>query len=189
MPEDTLSDPIHQLQNDHREVESLYRQFENGSVDFRTEVLRKIVRELSVHAAVEEQVVYPVMRRYLPDGDAKVEKSISDHQAMKEILKSLDGASADEEGVPRTLQMVMADLRSHVMEEEHELFPLLRKHVPPLQYTEMATAMQVAREGAPTRPHPNAPASNGPAAAVAGAAASIIDKARDAVRDLTSRKD
>ena len=189
MPEDTLSDPIRQLQNDHREVESLFQQFQTGSVDFRTEVLRKIVRELSIHGAIEEQVVYPAMRRYLEDGDAKVEHSIADHQAMKEILKSLDGASADEEGVPRTLQMLMADVRSHVQEEENELLPQLRTNMPPVQYTEMATAMQVARQAAPTRPHPKAPASSGPAAAVAGAAASIIDKARDAVRDLTSRKD
>ena len=189
MPEDTLSDPIRQLQNDHREVDSLFRQFQTGSADFRTEVLRKIVKELSVHAAVEEQVVYPAMRRYLPDGDAKVEESIADHQAMKEILKSLDGADADDEGVSRSVQMLMADMRSHVQEEEHALLPILRKNMPPVQYTEMAAAMNAARKGAPTRPHPNAPASNGPAAAVAGAAASIIDKARDAVRDLTSRKD
>jgi hypothetical protein len=129
------------------------------------------------------------MRQYLENGDAKVEESLADHQAMKEILKSLDGASADDEEVPRAIQMLMADMRSHVQEEEYDLLPQLRKNMPPVQFTELAQAMDAARRAAPTRPHPNAPASSGPAAAVAGAAASIIDKARDAVRDLTSRKD
>ena len=48
----------------------------------------------------------------------------------------------------------------------------------------MATAMRAAKKVAPTRPHPNAP-STPPGNILIGAAAAVIDKARDMVTGRT----
>lgn len=63
--------------------------------------LKDIVRELSIHVAVEEQALYPAMRPSLPNGDEKVDHAIDEHQQVKEILVELDGADPeDQDGEP-----------------------------------------------------------------------------------------
>src|SRR5438046_2330132 len=67
----TQQDAITLLITDHREVEQLFHQLESQPPGpSEDEPARQVTRELSVHAAIEEQVLYPAMRSALPDGDA-----------------------------------------------------------------------------------------------------------------------
>lgn len=174
----TQPDAIELLTTDHREVDQLFAQIEflsDGSQ--KDDVVRQITEELSKHAAVEEQVVYPVMRRSLSDGDAKVEEAIQEHQTMKEALADIErlGSSPKRE---QKLQKLMDDVRHHVKEEESELFPELRGAVGEEGLRSMGAALAAAKKMAPTHPHPNAPATP-PGNIVAGAAAAVMDKIRD----------
>jgi hemerythrin superfamily protein len=184
--EELPQDPITALQQDHRRVEALYAQFQSGAGDSRRSALEEIVRELSVHAEVEEQVIYPAMRQALPDGEQKVEHAIEEHQTVKEILVELDGADPDDESVSGRLRDLMAQVSEHVAEEEAELLPELRVALGPVALTEMGQAAEKARSMAPTRPHPHAP-SSGAAQAAAGAVAGAVDRARDAARSALRR--
>lgn len=174
-------DPIEQLEHDHRTAEALFAQFGTATGDERREVLQAIVRELSIHAVVEEQAVYPAMRATLPDGDAAVDHAIEEHQKVKEVLADLDGADPDDEEVATKVHNLAREVTSHVAEEEKELLPQLRSQIAPEAFTEMAAAAEAARAGAPTRPHPHAP-NSGPGQAIAGAVAGVVDRARDAIR-------
>ena len=175
-------DPIAQLQQDHRTVERLYGQFKTATGDAKRQALDEIVRELSVHAVVEEQALYPAMRATLPDGDALVDHAIDEHQRVKEALAELDGADPEDEEVAALVRDMMREVTAHVAEEEEDLFPQLKQLAGPDVYTEMAGKAEKARAGAPTRPHPHAP-SEGTGQAVAGAVAGVFDRARDKVRD------
>ena len=67
---ETTSQPnaIELLTTDHAAVEQMFRQIESlPEGDARSELVAGVVRELSVHAAIEEQVLYPAMRKALPD--------------------------------------------------------------------------------------------------------------------------
>jgi hemerythrin superfamily protein len=171
-------DAIELLEADHREVDQLFAQIESGQGD-KDEVVRKIVKELSVHAAIEEQILYPAMRRALDDGDAKVDEAIQEHQEMKEALADIErlGSSPAREA---KLQKLMADVRHHVQEEEDELFPEMRSAVGEDELKKMGAAMAAAKKMAPTHPHPNAP-STPPGNIVAGAAAAVMDRVKDAL--------
>jgi hemerythrin superfamily protein len=171
-------DAIELLVTDHREVDQMFAQIESGQGN-KDELVRQITKELSMHAAVEEQILYPAMRRVLDDGDAKVEEAIQEHQEMKEALSDIErlGSSPQREG---KLQKLMADVRHHVQEEEGELFPEMRSKVSEDELRSMGAAMASAKKMAPTHPHPNAP-STPPGNVVAGAAAAVMDKVRDAV--------
>ncbi len=174
------SDPIVQLEQDHRMALSLVGAIRRETGDVRRDALRQLVKELSVHAAVEEMVVYPAIRGAFSTGDEWVEADLADHQAMKEILARLDGADADDPQVTEDVTALGTSLEAHISEEEVQLTEL-RGRLSPQEFTEMAEAAEKARAAAPTHPHPKAPDS-GLGATVAGGAAGLVDKARDALR-------
>ena len=87
----------------------------------------KLITELAVHAAVEEQVFYPTVRRAAPDLDDEILEGIEEHHIVKRGLSELEGP------VPRGRELrgqgVGADenVPRHVKEEEKVLFPRARK--------------------------------------------------------------
>ena len=174
------NDPITQLEQDHRLALSLVGAVRRETGDAQRDALRQLVRELSVHAAVEEMVVYPAIRGNFSTGDEWVDADLADHQAMKEILARLDGADPEDPEVVTDVEALGTALESHVADEEMQLTEL-RGRMSPQDFNEMAEAAEAARSSAPTRPHPHAPDS-GLGATVAGGAASLVDKARDALR-------
>ncbi|MGH9264200.1 MAG: hemerythrin domain-containing protein [Acidimicrobiales bacterium] len=174
-------DAIELLKTDHAEVEQMFRQVESrpGS-DSRNQLVGDIVRELSVHAVIEEQILYPTMRKALPDGDTLVQEAIEEHQQVKETLSAIERAGSPSERDPLLVQL-MGNVRHHVDEEETELFPKLRASIGQEELRTMGAELAKAKKMAPTHPHPNAP-NTPPGNVVGGAAAALIDKARDALR-------
>ena len=174
-------DAIELLTTDHAEVEQMFRQVESmPESESRNQVVGDIVRELSVHAAIEEQILYPAMRKALPDGDTLVQEAIEEHQQVKETLSAIERAGSPSERDPLLVQL-MGNVRHHVDEEETELFPKLRASIGQEELRTMGAELAKAKKMAPTHPHPNAP-NTPPGNVVAGAAAALIDKARDALR-------
>jgi hemerythrin-like domain-containing protein len=180
---DTTTEPdaIQLLTTDHAEVEAMFRQVESLlEPDARAPLIDDIVRELSVHAAIEEQVLYPVMRKELPDGETLIEEAIREHQQVKETLAAIEGADIATERDQLVVRLI-SDVRHHVEEEETELFPKLRASIRKSELQEMGSKLAAAKKMAPTHPHPHAP-NTPPGNVVAGAAAAVLDKARDALR-------
>jgi hemerythrin superfamily protein len=177
----TQSDAIQLLTTDHAEVEQMFRLVESSTSDATLEEqVEGIVRELSIHAAIEEQVLYPAMRKALPDGETLVQEAIDEHQQVKETLAAIERAGDRAE--KRSLLLgLMVDVRHHVQEEETELFPKLAASIGRQELQEMGTKLAGAKKMAPTHPHPKAP-NTPPGNIVGGAAAAVIDKARDALK-------
>ncbi|HEX2032097.1 MAG TPA: hemerythrin domain-containing protein [Actinomycetota bacterium] len=174
---------------DHREVEELFAELEEGDGD-RTALVQDVIRELSIHAAIEEQFLYPAMRRSLPDGDQLVEEALDEHQEAKEVLAELDGMEEEDPDFDARVRTLIQDVRHHVEEEEGELLPKIRTALSDSELEEMGERMERAKAVAPTRPHPRAP-STPPGVMVAGAVAGVVDRARDAVsgRGARARKE
>ena len=85
-------DAIERLQHDHRMVEQLFRDYGSAaSANQRKGVVDILVRELSKHAAVEEELFYPLADRVVPAGAAEVERHLREHLAVKRALAELDG--------------------------------------------------------------------------------------------------
>ena len=171
------NDGIDVLKEDHRTVEGLFGRLESA-IDQDT--LDKVVKELSVHAVVEEQILYPALRKELGEGDALAEHAIDEHQQVKEILAALEKQGADGPETPALLAELMANVREHVREEENQVFPALRASVSAEALAAMAQAIHSAKKAAPTRPHPHAP-NTPPGNVIAGAPTALLDKARDKI--------
>jgi hemerythrin superfamily protein len=181
--EEGTVDAIQTIKRDHREVERLFVAFEraHGRGDLRgsQRAVRDLVRELSVHAVIEEQLLYPALRR------AGVEEGVLDaleeHHAAKLTLKELDALPPQSERYAAKVRVLEHAVREHVAEEERELLPALERELDPRELRELGDSLRKARRAAPTRPHPLAP-DTPPGVYVAGALAAVWDRSRDAAR-------
>jgi hemerythrin superfamily protein len=174
------ADAIELLTTDHREVEQFFRQYEAASKDdgVAHHAAEEIIRELSVHAAVEEMILYPLLRRVDPSQSGLVDHSLEEHQEVKELLAKVDGRAANDPEVRQTFAELKSSVEEHVSEEEGKLFPALRSHVKQDELMELGEKMAKAKAMAPTHPHPNAP-NTPPGNIVAGPMAAMVDKVRD----------
>ncbi|HEY9793320.1 MAG TPA: hemerythrin domain-containing protein [Candidatus Obscuribacterales bacterium] len=127
MFESGKTDAVNLLKTDHRKVEMLINEF-LASDGNKKALMNKIIEELSIHASVEEDLVYPILEN--SDKDKVVQgadEAEEEHHVLKMALADLAAADAS----PRKLKakmMVVRDLvKHHVKEEESKLLPELKK--------------------------------------------------------------
>jgi hemerythrin superfamily protein len=178
-------DVIALIKADHATVNQLFRRYKalgDRALRSKQGVADRVVKELSIHAAVEEQILYPNVRAALPNGERLVNEAIKEHQSLKEALVALQKSRPDSDEFDDLMIEIRDEVRHHVREEESRdgILGQLRKHASRDELVEMAKLTRAAKKAAPTRPHPNAPATP-PANLVVGAAAAMVDKVRDAV--------
>jgi hemerythrin superfamily protein len=190
-------DAIAVLKRDHEEVERLFRQFEKlteRAHRSKQKIVMKIIRELAIHAAVEEMLFYPAVRtaalkanvRALKEAADTVLESLEEHHVVKWTLSELEKMKPEDERYDAKVQVLMESVRHHVEEEEEELFPKARRLLGDDLLFELGDRIEKAKKIAPTRPHPRAP-DEPPGNLVAGTVAAVMDRAKDMVRDGVER--
>ena len=145
----------------------------------------RIARELSIHASIEEQLVYPRVRRVI-DGASKepqVLVALEEHHLAKVALAEIEALPATAPRLYAKVRVLIATVRHHVEEEERELLPAMASAYTREELLELGTALERARRIAPTRPHPGAP-DEPPGAMFAGLAAGAYDRSRDGIAQL-----
>ena len=116
---------IQLLRNDHKMVRSLFKQYEKASKGQKPQLAHQIMQELTVHAAVEEQVVYPALRQAFKEPQSVVYEAVEEHHLAHLWLKELNSfrpgpGSATFDAKFNVLREVV---KHHVNEEEGHLFP------------------------------------------------------------------
>ncbi len=193
-------DAITLLRDDHKTVEALFKRFEKAGDRAHVEkrqIVDRIIEELSMHAAVEEQVFYPVARATLPETESIALESLEEHHIVKWLLSELADLDPGHERFDAKVTVLMENVRHHVKEEEHDFFPMVRAGLGRSALAEMGEALAAAKKIAPTRPHPRV-SDVPPANALVGALAGVVDRVGDnlggiaqggvnAVQDLIAR--
>lgn len=171
-------DVFDELISDHRKVQGILDRFEHGQIGPDDPDIDIAVRELSVHAAAEELVIYPAFEAVFPV-KAIAEQHLKEHQLVKELLVQIERSS----GLERAplLRSLAVYIRAHVEHEEGAMFPRMREHADADSLRDLGETLAKAKKVAPTHPHPHAPRRQ-PGVTVAGAAAGVLDRIRDAVR-------
>jgi hypothetical protein len=96
------------------------------------------------------------------------------------VLSEVDGMDPADERFEAKMTVLIENVRHHVEEEEQEFFPKVRAELDRRALTEVGQAMEVARDRAPTHPHPRSP-DTPPGNLVAVAGASVVDRISDTV--------
>jgi hemerythrin-like domain-containing protein len=152
-------DLIAVLTADHRTVERLFAEIETSTGDpkRRREVIDVVIAELSRHASVEEQYLYPAAREYLSAGEDLADHEITEHAEAEELMRKIVPLDTTDPQFDTLLAELIEGIRHHVQEQETELFPRLRHACTHETLVDLGRSVADARKRAPTMPHPAAP--------------------------------
>jgi Hemerythrin HHE cation binding domain len=146
----------------------------------RKDVAEQLIIVSSAHEATEEEYFWPVVRDRLPDGDALADEAIGQESQAKEVLARLGKLDAADAEFDRLMAEYIPAALVHIEFEETRVWPDMRLTLSAQESADLGDKISAARQNAPTRPHPNTPASPGVLKA-AGPAVAAVDKLRDAV--------
>jgi hemerythrin superfamily protein len=175
-------DGITLLKQDHKAVKKLFREFQSQSEDAtatKRRIVDDIVRELTIHASIEESVFYPAVKGISEDLRDSVLESLEEHHVVKWLCSELDGMDPTDERFDAKVTVLIESVKHHIDEEEGEFFPQVREALGRKVLGEIGTMLEDAKRRAPTHPHPKAP-DEPPGNIVASGVAALVDRVRDA---------
>lgn len=121
---------ISMLKSDHKKVTDLFDKFERtkeaGSSHEKGSLVQAICFELLVHAAVEEDIFYPAVRKAIHDDDLMNEAKV-EHAGAKDLIHQPEGMHPDDEMFDAKVKVLSEYIRHHVKEEQDEMFPKIKK--------------------------------------------------------------
>ncbi|MGY1726192.1 hemerythrin domain-containing protein [Geodermatophilus sp. SYSU D01062] len=171
---------------DHVELDRLLHELDGTTGRAQEEVLTRIDRLVFSHAFAEETVLWPVIRRVLPDGDALTRRIETEHQEVNELVAALEESGPDDPARPARLGRLVEVLREDVRDEEDLLFPRLQERLDPAELRRLGRRWELMRRISPTRAHPTV-SRRPPGNALSGLPLSLLDRSRDVVDTLVRR--
>ena len=114
------------LSDDHRRVERLFSQFEQGA---DPQVAQQICDELTIHATVEEELIYPLLASKAGYQGLAMEAR-EEHDEAKQLIEQIDAGVAAGEDVSSLVQQLKESVSHHVEEEENDIFPKMKDKLP-----------------------------------------------------------
>jgi len=115
-------DVFEMLKTDHRHVQDLFTKFEDADKRARASIADETLTALEVHAALEEELVYPAIAEVLDDEDL-VNEAKEEHHVAKFLIKELRKMDAEDEGFSTKFKVLGELVGHHIEEEEGEMFP------------------------------------------------------------------
>lgn len=176
---DFEKDVISFLTAQHEQVRGLFERVIESRGDARAEAFIALRRLLAVHETAEEEIVHPVARRALPDGEANVAARLEEENLAKKALVALEKLPIDSTEFTVGIQRLKIDVLSHADAEEKLELGRLRGLVDPGKLERMKRAAELAEAIAPTRPHPGIESAAGNL--LVGPFMSMLDRARDLI--------
>ncbi len=184
-------DAIELLTQDHMTVKELFAQFERLGEDAgprKKKIVERLIRELAIHSAIEEAIFYPTVRDtarvvQAEEIEDQILESLEEHHVVKWTLSELEKMEPGQERYDAKVKVLTESVLHHAEEEETELFPKVRQILAEEELDALGDELQMAKKVMPTRPHPRAP-DQPPGNLVASIMSAVLDRGRDALRDV-----
>ena len=123
-------DAVTLIKKDHQAVESLFARYEKlkpRAYRQAGEIRDRVCRELTIHAEIEEQILYPATREVRGETEEMIQEAEEEHAEAKAAIAELQGLSPESVKFPGAMGKLIGGVRHHVKEEEGEMLPKLRK--------------------------------------------------------------
>ncbi|MFG3707207.1 hemerythrin domain-containing protein [Micromonospora sp. NPDC047670] len=149
------TDAIVLLKEDHKEMRRLFKAFqdaEEGPAAQRQKLVSEILEALTVHTYLENEVMYPEIRKLLPDLEDDILESYEEHHVADVLCAELFTMDADDERFNAKTTVLIENVLHHVEEEEQEWFPKVREALGRKQLQEIGERMIELRADAPRKP-------------------------------------
>ena len=124
-------DALKLLMEDHKEVKSLFQAYDKlvkaeADAAKKQAIAQQICTALTVHATVEEELLYPAAYDVLAEGDL-VDEATVEHATAKDLIAQIEGMQPSDDLYDAKVKVLSEYIDHHVKEEEKEMFPKLRK--------------------------------------------------------------
>ncbi|MEU4774586.1 hemerythrin domain-containing protein [Micromonospora sp. NPDC023644] len=149
------TDAIVVLKEDHKEMRRLFKAFqdaEEGPPARRQKLVNEILEALTVHTYLENEVMYPEVRKLLPDLEDDILESYEEHHVADVLCAELFTMDAGDERFNAKTTVLIENVLHHVEEEEQEWFPKMREALGRKQLQEIGERMIALRADAPRKP-------------------------------------
>jgi hemerythrin superfamily protein len=149
------TDAIVLLKADHKELKALFRQFEQAgdrAVKAKGALVDRIIELLTVHTYLENELIYPEVRRLLPDLEDDVLESYEEHHVADVLCMELAAMKPDAERFVAKTTVLIENVTHHIAEEEQEWFPKVREGLGRKQLAALGARMLELRKTAPRSP-------------------------------------
>ncbi|MDQ1614176.1 MAG: hypothetical protein QOJ60_115 [Actinomycetota bacterium] len=148
-------DAIVLLKDDHKKIKALFREFrragENAS-ETKARLVGRMIELLTVHTYLENEIMYPEVRRLLPDVEDDVLESYEEHHVADVLCMELWSMRPQDERFDAKVTVLIENVEHHIAEEEDEWFPKVRSGLSRTQLRDLGRRMIDARPDAPTKP-------------------------------------
>src|SRR3954469_2105988 len=138
------TDAIVLLKQDHKEIRKLFREFElagEGARKRKGQLVDRILEALTVHTYIENECMYPEVRKLLPDLEDDVLESYEEHHVADVLCMELATMAPDDEHFSAKTTVLIENVEHHMEEEESEWFPEVRKALGRKQLQELGAEM------------------------------------------------
>ncbi|MFF0875798.1 hemerythrin domain-containing protein [Micromonospora aurantiaca (nom. illeg.)] len=149
------TDAIVLLKEDHKEIRRLFKAFqeaEEGPASKRGKIVGQILEALTVHTYLENEVMYPEVRKLVPDVEDDVLESYEEHHVADVLCFELFTMDAGDERFNAKTTVLIENVLHHIEEEEQESFPKVREALGRSPLQEIGQRMLDLRPKAPKTP-------------------------------------
>jgi hemerythrin superfamily protein len=117
------------LKADHKELAAIFEKFRRADdEDEKGRLAVQVCQMLTVHAQIEQELLYPAARYALKEDHADlVNEAAVEHASIKELVRQIEAASPSHDLFDAKVKVLGEYVTHHVKEEEGELFPKLQE--------------------------------------------------------------
>ena len=149
------SDAIVLLKADHKQIRQLFREFEAAgetAAKKKAKVVGQIIKMLTIHTYIENEVMYPEVLALLPELKDDVLESYEEHHVADMLCLELSAMKPADERYTAKTTVLIENVTHHIEEEEQEWFPKVRDGLSRKQLQELGARLEEARKKAPRKP-------------------------------------
>ena len=123
----TTNPVLDTLKKDHQKVQELFDEFEAaGDSRSKTRIVQEALRELEVHAKLEEMLIYPAIREKIDDREV-MDEALEEHHVAHVLINELKRMRTSDKRYDAKFTVLGESIKHHVKEEEGTIFPEAEK--------------------------------------------------------------
>jgi len=128
--QDRPADALALLRHEHDRIRQLFAEFARlrgieDEDERKAELVDEICYELTLHAIIEEDVFYPLLRA-AADDDEMMDEAEVEHAGVRELISQLEVMYPGDDHFEATVAVLAEEVEHHVAMEETDMFATAR---------------------------------------------------------------
>jgi hemerythrin-like domain-containing protein len=139
-------DALALLKQDHDQVKRMLKQLaDEEDVGRRGELFGQLVRDLTVHENIEEELFYPALKQK-PEAKQDVLEAFEEHHLVDEVMSDIEDTALDSVDWKAKFTVLTEQLEHHIQDEETKLFAEARRAFDERELADLGARMAALKE-------------------------------------------